>query len=305
MRNAFAKEIARLASIDKRVILLSGDIGNNLFESVKTVGERHFLNCGIAEANMIGVAAGMAMCGLRPVIYTIAPFTTTRCLEQIRVDLCYQEAPVIIVGTGAGLSYAELGPTHHSLEDLAILRTLPGMTIFAPCDVNEMNGCIRAALAHNGPSYIRIGKKGEPAIHQGEVTIAIGKAIEIQGGHDVSFLVSGTIMPVVLAAAARLAEHGITASVASFANVKPLDTDYLEKAAASHRLLVTVEEHSRIGGLGGAVAEWRADKCKAAPVLSFGTNDEFMHVIGDQEYARSLQGLSSEKIVAAIIEKLG
>ncbi|MBY6266469.1 transketolase (plasmid) [Azospirillum sp. 412522] len=305
MRNAFAKEVTRLASADERVVLLSGDIGNNLFEGVKKVGSRHFLNCGIAEANMIGVAAGMAMSGLRPIVYTIAPFTTTRCFEQIRVDLCYHEAPVIIVGTGAGLSYAELGPTHHSLEDLAILRTLPNMTVFAPCDIGEMVGCMRAALAHDGPSYIRIGKKGEPDIHPGEVDLVIGKAIEVQEGHDVALLVSGTIMPVALAVSAILKEQGLSVAVTSFPTVKPLDTDYLEQTASGFRLLVTIEEHGRIGGLGGAVSEWRAGIRNAPPVLLCGTRDEFLHVIGDQDYARSLYMLSADKIAATILEKLG
>ena len=132
MRNTFADEVTNLAKIDNRIMLLSGDIGNKLFDKFKAVDPSRFLNCGIAEANMIGVAAGLALNGLRPIVYTITPFTTTRCFEQIRVDICYHEAPVIIVGTGSGLSYAELGPTHHSLEDLAILRTLPGMQVIAP-----------------------------------------------------------------------------------------------------------------------------------------------------------------------------
>ena len=129
MRNAFADEMTLLAATDKRVVVLSGDIGNKLFDKLKLVDEQRFYNCGIAEANMMGVAAGMAMSGLRPFVYTITPFATTRCFEQIRVDVCYHHAPVVIVGTGSGLSYSELGPTHHSLEDMAILRTLPGMRV--------------------------------------------------------------------------------------------------------------------------------------------------------------------------------
>jgi transketolase len=160
MRNAFADEITELAAIDKRVVLLSGDIGNKLFDNFKKIDKNRFYNCGVAEANMMGVAAGMALSGLRPIIYTITPFTTTRCFEQIRVDVCYHRAPVIIVGTGSGLSYAELGPTHHSLEDMAILRTLPGMCVLAPCDVFELRAALRVALQQDRPVYILIGKKG-------------------------------------------------------------------------------------------------------------------------------------------------
>jgi transketolase len=169
MRNAFADEITKLGAVDQRVVLLSGDIGNKLFDKYKEKAEGRFFNCGVAEANMMSVAAGMALCGLRPVIYTITPFTTTRCFEQIRVDACYHKAPVIIVGTGSGLSYAELGPTHHSCEDMAILRALPEMTVMAPGDVPELRAALRAALKQDGPVYIRIGKKGEPNIHPGEL----------------------------------------------------------------------------------------------------------------------------------------
>ena len=194
MRNAFADEVTALAKSNSKVVLLSGDIGNKLFDKFKEVDERRFYNCGVAEANMMGVAAGMALSGLRPVIYTITPFTTTRCFEQIRVDACYHKAPVVIVGTGSGLSYAELGPTHHSLEDLAILRTLPGMRVMAPCDATEMRLALRAALHEDGPVYIRIGKKGEPKIHQQEPDFKIGRAIVVQEGTDVALLGAGTII---------------------------------------------------------------------------------------------------------------
>jgi len=305
MRNAFAKEITRLAAADERVVLLSGDIGNNLFEDLKQVGERHFLNCGIAEANMIGVAAGMAMSGLRPIVYTITPFTTTRCFEQIRVDLCYHEAPVTIVGTGSGLSYAELGPTHHSLEDIAILRSLPGMTVMAPCDIREMQAGLRAALRHDGPVYIRIGKKGEPNIHAADIDLTIGKAIELQAGDDIALLATGVIMPEALKAAEILSERGLSVGVASFPSVKPLDTAYLEDVTKRSKLLVTIEEHGRIGGFGSAVAEWRAGRRNGPPLLMLGASDEFLHVIGDQNFARDIYGLTAEKIAASVTRHLG
>lgn len=162
MRDAFAKEITSLASERDDVTLLSGDIGNRMFDRFKLAAPERFFNCGIAEANMMSMAAGMALSGLRPVIYTITPFTTTRCLEQIRVGVAYHRAPVLIVGTGSGLSYAELGPTHHSLEDMAILRTLPGMNVVAPADSRELVIQLREALDSPNPTYMRIGKKGEP-----------------------------------------------------------------------------------------------------------------------------------------------
>ncbi len=300
MRNAFAEEMTALAKEQSRLVLLSGDIGNKLFDNFKAVATNRFYNCGVAEANMIGVAAGLALSGLRPVVYTITPFTTTRCYEQIRVDVCYHEAPVIIVGTGSGLSYADLGPTHHSLEDLAILRALPGMRVLAPCDRTELRLALRAALAEACPTYIRIGKKGEPDIHTAPPAFALGRAIVVRPGSDVVLIVAGTIMPVVLVAAERLAARGISAEVASYHTVKPLDGDYLAAATRRFKLIATVEEHGLIGGLGSAVAEWRADAGAPGRLLRFGTPDEFMHEVGDQDYARSKYGLDAEVIATRV-----
>lgn len=304
MRNAFADEITKLAAQDDRLVLLSGDIGNKLFDKFKQVDGARFLNCGIAEANMMGVAAGMALSGLRPVVYTITPFTTTRCFEQIRVDAAYHEAPIIIVGTGSGLSYAELGATHHSLEDLAILRTLPGMTVLAPCDANELRACLRAALQADGPVYIRIGKKGEPAIHDGVPPLQLGKTIVVKPGTDVGLICTGTLMPEALTAAKQLANQGISAEVVSMHSIKPLDTAYLAQAATRFKLLVTLEEHGLIGGLGSAVAEWRSSADIATRHLLLGTPDEFMHEVGTQEYARDRFGLTADAISTKILTKL-
>jgi transketolase len=304
MRNAFALELTALARERQDVVLLSGDIGNKLFDTFKTIDSRRFFNCGVAEANMMGVAAGMALSGLRPVVYTITPFTTTRCFEQIRVDVCYHNAPVTIVGTGSGLSYAELGPTHHSLEDLAILRTLPGMRVLAPCDATEMRLALRAALDEKGPVYIRIGKKGEPVIHKEPPEFQIGKAIVIRPGTDAVLMVAGTIMSEALKAAELLAASGISIEVVSFHTVKPLDQTYLTQAFKRFRIIGTVEEHGCIGGLGSAVAEWSAHNNDAPPVLMFGTPDEFMHEVGSQHYARVKFGLNAEAIAKRLMARL-
>lgn len=305
MRNAFADEITKLGAADPRVVLLSGDIGNKLFDKYKDKAEDRFFNCGVAEANMMSVAAGMALCGLRPVIYTITPFTTTRCFEQIRVDACYHKAPVIIVGTGSGLSYAELGPTHHSCEDMAILRALPEMTVMAPADALELRTALRAALKHDGPVYIRIGKKGEPDIHPGEPALTIGKAITVREGKDICLIGTGVLTAIALDAAKLLESQGISARVESFHTVKPLDTARLAEVFAAYPVVATIEEHSRIGGLGGAVAEWLAAQDNPrGRLLSFGTDDEFMHEIGSTKYARNKFGLTAENIARTVAERL-
>lgn len=299
MRNTFAAEVTSLATADKRIVVLSGDIGNRLFDKLKAAAPGRFLNCGVAEANMTGVAAGMALCGLRPVTYTITPFVTTRCLEQIRVDICYQNLPVIIVGTGSGLSYASLGTTHHSCEDIAFLRAIPNMTVICPADPMEARLALRAALRHPGPVYIRLGKKGEPPVHPNLTSFEIGKGIVVKPGHDVCLLSTGTILPVVMEAAELFAEKGLSAEVVSLHTVKPVDSELLARAFSSFKLVVTVEEHSRLGGLGGSVAEWHADHpATGGQVCRIGTDDRFLHEAGSQDDARAYFGLTPAGIVA-------
>jgi transketolase len=301
MRNAFADEITSLGARDLRVVLLSGDIGNKLFDKFKEKAPGRFFNCGVAEANMMGVAAGLALSGLRPVVYTITPFTTTRCFEQIRVDVCYHKAPVIIVGTGSGLSYADLGPTHHSCEDMAILRTLPEMTVMAPGDSMELRAALGAALEHQGPVYIRIGKKGEPQIHAAQPALSLGRALTVQQGTEVCLVSTGVMLSVVMDAAKRLAGQKISARVESFPTVKPLDTERLRELFARYAVVAVAEEHGRIGGLAGAVAEWLATQDKPrAKLVSFGTADEFMHEVGTTEYARRKWGLTAENIAREV-----
>jgi len=301
MRNAFADEITKIGREDERVVLLAGDIGNKLFDKFKDNAKARFFNCGVAEANMMSVASGMALCGLRPVVYTITPFTTTRCFEQIRVGACYHSAPVTIVGTGSGLSYADLGPTHHSLEDLAILRTLPGMTVLAPCDETELRLLLRAALRGEGPVYMRIGKKGEPRIHRSLTSIEIGRAINVREGDHACLIAAGTIMSEAVKAADILGRFGIRLRVISCHTIKPLDERMLAEVFRAYPLVAVAEEHGRIGGLAGSIAEWQVH-CNElnAQMLSFGADDVFMHEIGSQQYARRKYGLDGEHIAERI-----
>ena len=300
MRNAFAQEVTALAAMDERVVLLSGDIGNRLFDNLKKVAQSRFFNCGVAEANMTGVASGLAKLGFRPITYTITPFATTRCLEQIRNDICYQNLPVIIAGTGSGLSYAELGPTHHSCEDIAILRSLPNISVVCPCDPIEVRCALRAALQHDGPVYLRLGKKGEPDLHQSTPDFKIGRSITMRHGSDVCLLSTGSTMEVALSSADRLAQKNISVRVESVHTVKPLDTVLLTSLAKHYDLIVTIEEHSLIGGLGSAVAEWMADQGCTIRLLRFGTADQFLETVGSQNYARSVYGLDCDHVVQRV-----
>jgi transketolase len=286
--------------------MLSGDIGNRLFDQFRAAHPARYFNCGVAEANMMGVAAGMAMSGLRPIAYTITQFVTTRCLEQIRTDVCYHEAPVIIVAVGAGLSYAGLGPTHHACEDIAFLRSIPNMVVICPADPWEVRAALRAAFAQDRPVYIRMGKKGEPPIHPGPVAgFTIGRAITVREGDDVCLLCTGTMLPQAIEAGRLLQQLGVSARVTSFHTVKPLDTDYLGDAFARFSVIATVEEHSLIGGFGAAVAEWAADVgVTARAFVRIGTPDIFFKQSGEQEFAREQLGLTAhhiaDKVVAAL-----
>ena len=306
MRNAFAKTITDIAITDERIVLLSGDIGNRLFDDFKAHYPNRFYNCGVAEANMIGVAAGLAMCGLRPVCYTIAPFVTYRCIEQIRVDLCYHRLPVTIVGTGAGLAYASLGGTHHSCEEVGMLRLLPEMNVLTPADAIEVRALLRATFRQDQPTYMRIGKKGEPVVHSSPLAgLAIGQSIHMRTGKDICLLASGVLLPIALQVADQFAIEGITAEVISFPTVKPLDKTALALTFASHSLVATIEEHSVLGGFGGSVAEWLADNPHPeARLMRFGTADHFYHDIGDQNEARAHFGLTPEAIINTLRRSL-
>lgn len=297
MRDAFAQEMTQLAAERSDLTLLSGDIGNRMFDRFKQIAPERFFNCGIAEGNMMSMASGMALSGLRPVVYTITPFTTTRCLEQIRVGVAYHQAPVVIVGTGSGLSYAELGPTHHSLEDMAILRTLPGLNVVAPADSMELVVQLRQALDMPNPTYIRIGKKGEPTLHGASANLGIGKANLLREGSDLLVVGVGPIIGEALQAAEAVATEGISVAVASLGGVKPLDVVFLEHMAERFPRWISLEEHGIIGGLGSALLEWYADR-EGWPIRlkRLGTPDIFMHELGNQNYTRCKLGLDSTSL---------
>ena len=305
MRNAFADELTQLANQDQRITLLSGDIGNRLFDKFKQQCPNRFFNCGVAEANMASVAGGMAMCGLRPITYTITPFNTTRCLEQIRDDICYHNVPVLIVGTGAGLSYASLGCTHHSCEDISLLRSLPNMTVLCPADSMELRALLRCALKLDGPAYMRIGKTGEPLIHTSIPNLEIGKGFTIKTGTDLCLLSTGNMLSVAMESASLLEKMGHSVEVISFHTVKPLDISLLQTLCSRFELIVSLEEHSLIGVLGSAIAEWMVDVPSIqTKLLRFGTPDRFPHVVGSQKYLRAAYGLTPADIAQCIQQNL-
>jgi transketolase len=301
MRNAFADEITKIAESDPRVVLLSGDIGNRLFDKLKAQSPLQFMNCGVAEANMIGVAAGMGLSGLRPVVYTITPFTTTRCLEQIRVDVAYHESPVVIVGTGSGLSYASLGPTHHSLEDFAIFRAIPNLKVLAPWDSTSLRVLLKQAIQEGKPTYMRIGKKGEIDLTQSANVPSIGAALTVREGTDCCLIAVGTIANEAMIAAKHLEGQGIQAEVVLVHTVKPTPTLLFEDLLSRHKAVVSIEEHSRIGGFGESLLSFAASQGSRCKIEVLGTGDSFMHLVGSQDYARCHFQIDSKSVAKAAI----
>jgi len=305
MRDAFSEELTELAGSDPRIVLLMGDIGNHMFDRFKELYPDRFFNCGIAESNMISVAAGLAMNGFRPFVYTFTAFDIGRPFEQIRVDLAFQNLPVVIIGLGGGLTYSSLGPTHYICEDLAITRVLPNFKVVCPADSMETRAAIRASLKSDGPVYIRIGKKKEPVIHPVLPELVIGKSITIEEGPDVCILGTGTILPNIIEAAKLLRKSGIRPRVISYHTIKPLDTGILEKAFSEYPIVVTIEEHSNIGGLGSAVAEWLVEQPlqTKARLIRIGIPDEFLYHAVNQKSAWEHYGLTPQKLADRIHEQ--
>ncbi len=297
MRDAFIAELNNIADADPRLLLLAGDIGFKVFDRFREVHGNRFVNCGIAEANMIGMSAGLAMTGFRPFVYTIVPFLTMRAFEQIRVDLCMHNQPVVLVGVGGGLAYDVLGPTHHAIEDVAIMRALPRMNIVIPCDPDEVRQATIAAHAATNPTYIRLGKNGEPslgAIKSQE--FQIGRAKIMREGSDTGIIGCGPILSVAMEAADILQEMGISCRVVNMHTIKPIDKTCVLETANAVRALATIEEHSVIGGLGSAVTEIIAEGGAVLPFKRFGIDDKFTTKIDKQTALLKFHGLTADAL---------
>lgn len=304
MRNALIRALESVARTEPRLVLLTGDLGFKIFEAFAAEFPERFINVGVAEASLIGCAAGLALGGMRPVAYSIAPFATLRCLEQIRNDVCYQNLPVTIVGVGGGYSYGHNGPTHHALEDIAVMRVLPNMTVVCPGDPAETEMAVAQAASYGRPLYLRIGRAGDARVHQTAPQFRIGQAITVQEGRDCTLVSTGGILPVAMAAADRLRTAGIACRVVSMHTVKPLDDACLRACSRETAAIFTVEEHSRIGGLGSAIAEWAVANDYLGPRFSFAAEDCFASLSGSQNYLRGRNGLTAERIAEVIAAKL-
>ena len=303
MRDAFFRELTRVVIENERVVVLTADLGIGLFDEIAESAPTRFLNVGIAEQNMIGIAAGLALAGRRVFVYSIAPFVTSRPHDQLRIDVAYHEADVTIVGVGGGLAYGALGPTHHAIEDLALMRALPNMTVVAPGSPSEAASATRALADRPGPSYLRLAKNGEPECLPDE-PFRVGVARLLLPGNAATICSTGALLPNAIAAADRLNVQGIATGVLHMPTVKPLDVDALCRALQAAPLLVTLEEHTLPGGFGSAVAEAVVDHGLRGSVLRLGVPDCFAPVVGSREHLLELYGLSPARIADTISRRI-
>lgn len=304
MRSAFVRALMEAAERDDRVFLVTADTGFYALDGFRERFPARFLNAGISEAAMIGVAAGLALEGFRVFAYGIAPFVTLRCLEQIRVDLCFQGLPVRVVGVGAGFTYGPEGATHHATDDVGALSALPGMAVVCPGDPAEAEVLTRASLQWPGPLYLRLGKSGEPWVHTGSPDAVIGRGTRVRPGTGLAVFGSGTALPVAARAVEMMRSRGLDPELWSLHTLKPFDARAVADAASRCRVLATVEEHGPYGGLGSRVAEVVARQGLGARVVPFTARDEFVGFAADRDALRDRCGLTPEAIMARILPAL-
>lgn len=293
-----------LALRDERVFSLEGDLGDCGGEEFAELLPRRFVDFGIAEANMVGAAAGLALRGKIPFVNTFASFALMRACEQVRVDVCYHRANVKFAGMFAGVAAGASGPTHHCIEDLAIARAFPNMVVIAPADAVSAYLATLAAAAHVGPVYLRLGMDATPLVYGSNASFEIGKGVVLSDGDDVAIVAAGLSSVASAVAAGRLlSDRGVAAMVIDMATIKPIDRDLITRVARSVRLVVTVEEHSVCAGLGGAVAEVLAE-AHPRPLHRIGIPDAYCKEVGPYEEHLRRYGLDAEGIARAVEAKL-
>ena len=286
LRTAFIDTLRELARIDDRIFLLTADMGYSVFETFRDEFPDRFLNTGIAEQNTIGVAAGLASRGKIVFVYSIIPFVTMRCFEQVRLDLAYNFMNVKLVGVGAGLTYGPLGSSHHALEDIAIMRSLPDMTVLCPGDPIETRELIKRSFEYEGPVYIRLGKNGEPKIHSEQTRIEIGKSITVLEGNDMALITTSNMLETGKRWVEEWKQDGVNVSLISMPSLKPFDSSTVKNLIDKEIPIITLEEHSVIGGLGSIISQVIATTGKPVKFQQIGINDKFSHVVGGHEFQR-------------------
>jgi transketolase len=305
VRSTAIKTLTEAASAGADIHLFTADLGFKVLDSFRQAHPARFTNVGVAEANMISVAAGMALSGKRPVCYSMVPFLFMRAFEQVRLDVVAPRLPVVLIGVGGGLSYGSEGMSHHAIEDLAMARSLPGLRVIAPGDPHETVAAVNLALREAGPTFIRLGKNGDPKLHPVPLQ-DLTAPITMRGEHcRAVLLVTGHILAAALAACDRLALRGIQLRVVSIPVIKPFDHGFIRRLAATADSIITLEEHSVIGGFGSQVAEILLEERYQKRFLKIGLPDVYCTTHGSLDWLRAQYGLDPDGIAKRIQEHLG
>lgn len=280
MRTAFSQAIVNAAKADPKVVLLTGDHGYALFDDFRTALPDQFINAGIAEQNMVGVAAGLAKAGFKPIVYGLAAFIPVRVLEQIKIDICYENLPVILIGDGAGLVYSHLGTSHQSTEDIACTRAIPGLTVLSPGDRFEMEAAMTLAFKLQSPTYIRMGKSDRGDIHTKSFELIAGQLIKVHSGSGTNAIFATGSM---VRTALDLASQGLDVDVWSVPSIKPINRTQLTEIVSRIKSVITIEEHSIVGGLGSVIGE-EVSSINPLPICRIGVRDRFSNYCGTWDY---------------------
>lgn len=305
MRDEFVRTLTQLAREDSNLVLVTGDLGFGVLTDFAREFPAQYVNAGVAEQNMTALAVGLALEGKVVYTYSIANFPTLRCLEQIRNDACFHRANVKIVAVGGGFAYGPLGFSHHATEDLAVMRAIPNLTVLSPADPHEVRALTRLMHQTSGTFYLRLGRGGEGAIHAALPDMRLGRAVTLFDGSDAAILATGSILKNALQARMALEQDGLNVGVYSVPSIKPFDSEFVADLARRVKLIVTVEEHGVLGGLGGVVAEALSEVPGVrAHMKRIGLAAGFTAVVGDQEYLRGAYGMSPQSIADAVREEL-
>ncbi|MBE5850455.1 MAG: transketolase [Lachnospiraceae bacterium] len=305
MRSTFINTLTEMSREDNRIVCVIGDTGYSVFEEYEREFGDRFVNVGIAEQNFVSFGAGLAAMGMKPYIYNVVSFMTLRAMEQIVLDVCYQENPVVMIGVGGGFAYATAGPTHHAVMDVAMMSQIPNLTVVCPGDPIEMRAVMLESRYYDKPIYIRIGRSVDPIIHKEEISFRFGRSLRMAEGSDATIYTTGVMLGEAAKAQKILHESGLSVGLVSMPTIKPIDSEVILSDLVEGRYIFTVEEHSILGGLGDSVGRVILENLqyKVRGFKKYGVRDEFAPVTGSREFLDQYYGLDG-KVIAEDIKRI-
>ncbi|MBT3394997.1 1-deoxy-D-xylulose-5-phosphate synthase [archaeon] len=303
MRNTFIKELEKQAETNEDIVVLVGDLGFSVFDNFRKKFPDRFFNMGIAEQNMMSVAAGLALNGKKVFVYSIIPFVTARCIEQIKNDICYPNLNVVIVGVGSGVSYGSAGFSHHAIEDIALMKSLSNMTVLTPSDPYEVRKLVSECCKYVTPTYLRLGKNNETTFNDENQEIIIGKSHYIKEGKDIAIIINGNIIEEAMIARKLLESEQINPAIISVPTLKPLDKLFFNDIFKKYKFIFIIEEHNKTGGLGDSLFALNKENKYENSIEHIAINDSFIKTVGDNKYIRKSLGLDANSIFNKIKKK--